>query len=55
MSVFHKADLFQNTRRHFFRDCGVGLGGIALSSLMAKAAPAAATLPTAARPAHFEP
>src|SRR4051795_156134 len=27
------------TRRHFFRDCGVGVGAMALSSLLAKGAP----------------
>ncbi|MEN9537747.1 MAG: hypothetical protein RLZZ178_1744, partial [Verrucomicrobiota bacterium] len=26
--------LRDRTRRHFFRDCGVGLGSIALSSLL---------------------
>ncbi len=54
MTSAHPFDIAR-TRRHFFRDCGVGLGGIALSSLLAKSAPASATLPTAARPPHFEP
>ncbi|HEX6985572.1 MAG TPA: DUF1501 domain-containing protein [Planctomycetaceae bacterium] len=57
MSPVLQTDPLLRTRRHFFRDCGVGLGGMALSSLLAKAAPAASTakLPTAARPPHFEP
>ena len=46
----------ESTRRHFFRDCGVGLGSIALASLDARsggspAAPAATTPST--RPGHF--
>jgi uncharacterized protein (DUF1501 family) len=51
--------LAQSTRRHFFRECGVGVGKIALSSLLAGAfgrqtlaAPAAGN-PLAARPPHF--
>ena len=28
--------LLRRTRRHFFRDCGVGLGSIALASLMGR-------------------
>src|SRR3954471_5634256 len=47
------------TRRHFFRDCGVGVGKIALASLLtdafarrADAAPAAAN-PLAPRAPHF--
>ncbi|MDB6132289.1 MAG: hypothetical protein JWM59_532 [Verrucomicrobiales bacterium] len=54
---------FQNhcldvTRRHFLRDCGVGLGKIALAGLLAKqslghAAAASAVNPLAARPAHY--
>src|SRR5918994_224166 len=38
------------TRRHFFRDCGVGVGGMALASLLARDAQAAP-----ARKTHFEP
>ena len=42
------------TRRHFFRDCGVGLGKVALASLLCGRA-SAETLdnPLAPRPAHF--
>src|SRR5437588_12775233 len=55
-------ELLYSTRRHFFRDCGVGVGKIALASLLtnafaarASAAPAAARNPLAARPPHFAP
>jgi uncharacterized protein (DUF1501 family) len=48
-------------RRHFFRDCGIGLGKMALASLLtgaagrsAFAAPEPAN-PLAAKPPHFEP
>src|SRR4051812_19391705 len=51
------------TRRHFFRRCGVGLGGIALTSLLngklfaadsgARAALSAFNNPLAPRPPHF--
>ncbi len=46
------------TRRHFFRECGVGVGKIALASLMMEsgllAAPPAVD-PLAPRPPHFAP
>ncbi len=42
------------TRRHFFRDCGVGLGSMALASLMERDA-SASTNPIAPRRPHFEP
>src|SRR6266516_2970991 len=48
------------TRRWFFRQCGVGLGSIALASLLeadqvlGAAAPQAAN-PLAAKPPHFKP
>jgi hypothetical protein len=48
--------LLQRTRRHFFRDCGVGIGSMALASLLsADQAPAAPTAvdPLAPRPGHF--
>ncbi len=62
----HKPELDESvaldlTRRHFFRDCGVGLGGMALASLLARDLPAAAppaidrARPLAARPPHFAP
>ena len=52
--------LGQRTRRHFFRDCGVGVGKIALASLMAErgltsAASAAPTTPFAPKPTHYAP
>src|SRR5512138_155004 len=47
------------TRRWFFRQCGVGLGSIALASLLeppgALRAEAAAADPLAVRPPHFKP
>src|SRR5580700_4955883 len=45
----------QQTRRHFFRDCGIGVGTMALASLLGRDAPAQApaTNPLAARPPHF--
>ncbi|HEY2784656.1 MAG TPA: DUF1501 domain-containing protein [Fimbriiglobus sp.] len=47
------------TRRHFFRDCGVGVGTMALASLLAKDATAAdvgkRTDPLAPRAPHFKP
>ncbi len=43
------------TRRHFFHDCGVGVGAMALASLLGRDAPAQAPVanPLAARPTHF--
>ena len=48
------ADLHRShlTRRWFFRECGVGLGGIALSQLLAQDAQASAN-PMQPRAAHF--
>src|SRR5437588_9408091 len=47
------------TRRHFLRDCQVGLGGLALATLLGKAGPASADRPAdnplAPRPPHFAP
>ncbi len=44
-----------HTRRWFFRDCGVGLGGIALASLLGQdKALGASSLLTGQRP-HFAP
>ncbi len=51
----------QRTRRQFFRDCGLGLGGIALSSLLADEAAAAGgqashgANPLEPKPTHFRP
>ena len=42
--------LLQQTRRHFFRDCGIGVGAIALNSLLARDA---SSSPTAPRQPHF--
>jgi hypothetical protein len=41
------------TRRHFFRDCGVGVGKIALASLMAGHVVAAPQNPMAPKAPHF--
>ena len=53
-----RRDLRAVTRRHFYRECGVGLGKIALASLLAGPAarrrPAPAD-PLAPRPPHFAP
>jgi hypothetical protein len=45
------------TRRWFLRDCGLGLAGIALNSLLARegVAASAAAGPLAVRPSHFPP
>jgi hypothetical protein len=44
--------LHMQTRRHFFRDCGVGLGKIALASLLGHGA-TGSTRPTAVKATHF--
>src|SRR3954453_673496 len=41
------------TRRHFFSRCGVGLGSIALASLLGKDSRSADTSFSAHRPGHF--
>jgi hypothetical protein len=46
--------LQQTTRRHFFRECGVGVGKIALASMLCNRAAAAPANPLAPRPSHFE-
>jgi hypothetical protein len=56
----HDARLLESTRRHFFADCGVGLGAIALSSLLAGESRAATEPPDlqeplAPRQPHFAP
>jgi hypothetical protein len=48
--------LHRRTRRHFFSDCGIGLGAVALSSLLARdtqAGDARSRDPLAPRPGHF--
>jgi Protein of unknown function (DUF1501) len=57
MSLFPR-DLRAITRRHFYRECGVGLGKIALASLLAGSRSARASEsdnPLAPRPPHFAP
>ena len=54
----HRERLRHLTRRHFFRESQVGLGAIALSSLLAGDAPArtgSASDPLAPKPPHFAP
>ena len=50
-------DLRHQTRRHFFQNCGVGVGKIALASLLAKnmANAEEATSPAAPQPSPFPP
>jgi len=43
------------TRRHFLKDCQLGLGAIALGSLMGNDAPGAAADPLAPKKPHFAP
>ncbi len=44
------------TRRHFFADCGVGVGAMALGSLLSADTPAQAAIdPLAVRQPHFPP
>jgi hypothetical protein len=47
--------LLLQTRRHFFRDCAVGVGAMALGSLLneGRAAPAAIANPLAPKPPHY--
>jgi hypothetical protein len=59
-SVNGPAQLLNSTRRHFFGHCGVGLGSIALGSLLAEDCGAAIEPPDlrdplAPRPPHFAP
>jgi Protein of unknown function (DUF1501) len=48
------SNLLQQTRRHFFGDCALGLGGMALSTLLARDGLQAAN-PLAPKKPHFEP
>lgn len=57
-----RSPLLGRTRRHFFRDCGVGVGKIALASLLARSnataraeSKAAGTNPLAVKPPHHAP
>jgi hypothetical protein len=56
------SDLLNITRRHFLQDCRIGLGGMALASLLAEAGGSASAAerstsgdPLAIRPTHFPP
>ncbi|MBI4907002.1 MAG: DUF1501 domain-containing protein [Acidobacteria bacterium] len=48
-------ETLRRTRRHFFQDCGVGLGRIVLGSLLARSLPAASSTknPMAPKPPQF--
>jgi len=52
----NRGDALAITRRHFFRECGVGVGKIALASLLADglARPSAAAAAGALKP-HYAP
>ena len=43
------------TRRHFFQDCAVGTGKIALASLLAESAYGVTQSPNVAAATHFQP
>jgi len=45
--------LLLQTRRHFFQECGVGVGAMALASLLGRDAPVQAGNPLAPRATHF--
>jgi hypothetical protein len=45
----------QITRRWFFQECGLGLGAIALGSLLTETARAASTNPLSPKLSHFAP
>ena len=55
--TFTEAYRRQITRRWFFKECGVGLGSIALGSLLADRLSGASSLahPLAPKPPHFAP
>ena len=66
MNCEHKrrtgADLLQTTRRHFFEQCGIGVGKMALASMMATSAltrggegRSPVTDPLSVKPTHFAP
>src|SRR6185503_7265545 len=46
-------DLRSITRRHFFSDCAIGLGSLALASLIDSKAATVSADPLAAKPGHF--
>ncbi|MGE3822317.1 MAG: DUF1501 domain-containing protein, partial [Isosphaeraceae bacterium] len=51
----HETRRSERTRRHFFRDCGIGVGKIALASLLSGAVRAGTAGPLAVKPPHFAP
>ena len=57
MEAFNQNSLQHGTRRHFFGSCGLGLGALALGSLLSgrKSLSAELANPMAPHPSHFEP
>jgi hypothetical protein len=53
--LYRGADPTRVTRRWFFRECGVGLGAIALGNLLAPNARASQTNPLAVKQPHYTP
>src|SRR5689334_477846 len=56
--MFSAELLHSNTRRHFFSQCGLGLGGLALASLLGERkllGEETLTNPFIPKPTHFEP
>ena len=49
----HQHRCLDITRRHFLRDCGVGVGKVALAGLLANRASASSVNPLAAHPGHY--
>ena len=43
------------TRRHFFQDCAIGTGKIALATLLADSARGSTSSPNSAAPSHSPP
>jgi hypothetical protein len=50
-----KTSLLERTRRHFFQDCSLGLGSLALTSLLRAEVTPKASNPLAPKKPHFEP
>ena len=50
-----KNTLRESTRRHFFSQCSMGVGSMALASLMAEQSQATSTNPLDPKPSHFPP
>src|SRR5712692_10031777 len=55
MKTAPEDNLLEVTRRHFFKQCGVGVGAMALSSLLDNELFAQAAKPTGVKAPHFAP